>query len=144
MITAGAAILAKCWPRGSTSDTPEVPNIERAEPVWDRARYPVLGGDADIVIVAHRSNSADRASPVAAVAMAAMEPLQSAAAKLVKAEALGDLKLYRVADRTSVTSRQIKQVRLLDRHAIPLERLYTASIWPGEDFATEPLHQVLR
>jgi hypothetical protein len=73
-----------------------------------------------------------------------MEPLQSAAAKLVKAEALGDLKLYRVADRTSVTSRQIKQVRLLDRHAIPLERLYTASIWPGEDFATEPLHQVLR
>jgi hypothetical protein len=142
----GAAILAKCWPSGSTSDTPEVPNIERAEPVWDRARYlvPVSAADADIVIVAHRLNEAVQSYPVAAAAMPAMEPLQSAAAKLVKAEALGDLKLYRVPDRTSVTSRQIKQVRLLDRHAIPVEHLYTASIWAGEDFESEPLRQILR
>ncbi len=40
--------------------------------------------------------------------------MMKAAAVLVQEEQLGDLKLYRVPDRTSVTSRQLKQVRLLD------------------------------
>src|SRR5215472_8635637 len=31
----GHQIVAQCWPRGSTSDTPAHPHIERAEPIWD-------------------------------------------------------------------------------------------------------------
>ncbi len=40
----------------------------------------------------------------------------------VSQEQLGDLKLYRVPERTTVASHQSKQVRLLDRTAIPVHR----------------------
>jgi hypothetical protein len=51
--------------------------------------------------------------------------------KKVSEERLGDLKLYRVPDRTSVVSRQIKQVRLLDRTDIPIEVVYRALVDVG-------------
>ncbi len=47
---------------------------------------------------------------------------------LVKLEQLGDLKLYRVPERTTLKSRQIKQVRLLDRQNIPVELFYGADM----------------
>jgi hypothetical protein len=43
-------------------------------------------------------------------------------------EQLGDLKLYRVPETTTVASRQSKQVRLLDRASIPFTRLYKADL----------------
>ena len=43
-------------------------------------------------------------------------------------EQLGDLKLYRVPEPTTVASRQSKQVRLLDRTSIPFTRLYKAEL----------------
>ena len=46
----------------------------------------------------------------------------------VEQEQLGDLKLYRVPDRTTVASRQSKQVRLLDRAAIPVTQVYGADV----------------
>lgn len=45
------------------------------------------------------------------------------AAEVVQEE-LGDLKLYRVPGRVSVLSRQAKQVRMFDRAAVPVTRLY--------------------
>jgi hypothetical protein len=50
------------------------------------------------------------------------------AARQVEQEQLGDLKLYRVPDRTTVASRQSKQVRLLDRSAIPVTQVYGADV----------------
>ena len=62
----------------------------------------------------------------------------------VKQEQLGDLKLYRVPWRTSVTSRQIKQVRLLDRQAIPVKLIYSADITPDLEAEPTPMRKVLR
>jgi hypothetical protein len=136
-VDGGGGILADCWPRGSTSDTPDKPFIRRAEPLWDPLAHYLLV-DADVVITAHRRNNAffDAPSPVAA--------MEGAVAKLVKEEELGDLKLYRVPDRTSVTSRQIKQVRLLDRHAIPAELLYGVELSANVDYQSATLRKFLR
>ncbi|HVW68263.1 MAG TPA: hypothetical protein VHB68_04775, partial [Steroidobacteraceae bacterium] len=87
-IELGERVLAGCWPRGSTSDTPEVPSE------YSEIRL-----------------TAKRAMAVAAPAPAAIQEV--AVSALAKQEDLGDLKLYRVPERTSFTSRQSKQVRLL-------------------------------
>jgi hypothetical protein len=136
-VDSGGEILAGCWPRGSTSDTPPRPWIRRAEPVWDRLPY-YRPQDADILIVAQRRANAamSMSSPISA--------LPAATAQLVEAEELGDLKLYRVPERTTVTSRQIKQVRLLDRHAVPIELLYSANLAANGESAAQATHELLR
>jgi hypothetical protein len=125
-IDAGAEILAECWPRGSTSDTPEEPNIERAMPygVWSLLA---------------------RGGMRAAIAPAAMMESIATTAMQVQQEQLGDLKLYRVPERTSVSSRQIKQVRLMDRHGVLGELIYKADVSPARG-AAEPVafHRILR
>ena len=88
-IDAGGPILARCWPRGSTSDLPELLQIDRrprraaansrrARP-WHRWRW-------------RRRSLADMMQ----------------AAQRVEQEQLGDLKLYRVPDRTTVAARQVE------------------------------------
>jgi hypothetical protein len=74
--------------------------------------------------------------------MAAIE--RKTARDAVQEEQLGDLKLYRVPARTSVTSRQIKQVRLLDRGAIPVELIYKADVTPNVYNETQSLQKILR
>jgi hypothetical protein len=123
----GTEILAQCWPRGSTSDTPEEPFIEGATP---------LGGLQSIVVTAARKAYAAAPAPIS------YEALEEAV--VTREEPLGDLKLYRVPGRTSVTSRQIKQVRLLDRRAIPVQLIYGADISPNVESAATPLRKVLR
>lgn len=123
----GGPILAQCWPRGSTSDPPQYLQFARASP---------LGADADQlnnVIVSAMS-----------AGMAAPAPMMSLAKKTVEQEELGDLKLYRVPDRTTVASRQSKQVRLLDRSRIPVSRVYGADLTSEEDSAPAPAHLLLR
>jgi hypothetical protein len=125
----GAEIVAKCWPRGSTSDTPEVPNIVSASPLmpgWD--------------MVVARAYKAALNSPTP------MSMLEEAivTGTRVQQEQLGDLKLYRVPDRTSVASRQIKQVRLLDRKAIPIDLFYRADLVANDGLSDQPLAKVLR
>jgi len=68
----------------------------------------------------------------------------TATAKKVEQEQLGDLKLYRVPDRTTVASRQSKQVRLLDRSGIPITRMYGADLAADESAASAPAHLLLR
>lgn len=111
-IDAGGPILAQCWPRGSTSDSPAYLQIVRAS-AWgvDRNGYYPL--------------------PMAAPAAALKGDIQNivvTAQRKVAQEQLGDLKLYRVPDRTTVASRQSKQVRLLDRQAIPIHSIYSVDL----------------
>lgn len=124
----GSAIVARCWPRGSTSDTPDVPDIERAVPLGAELYLEPPAMVAPPPIVA--------AAPVANIVVTA---------RRVEQEQLGDLKLYRVPDRTTIASRQSKQVRLLDRKAIPVEHVYEADLWAnnnGRDYA--PAQVLLR
>jgi len=127
-VDAGAQIVAQCWPRGTTSDTPEQPNIVSASPLE--------GGANLIMVTAQRRKAYDVVMPMA---MAAAAP-----AVTVQEEQLGDLKLYRVPDRTSVASRQIKQVRLLDRKSIPIELFYRADLVANQKVDPRPLGKILR
>jgi hypothetical protein len=116
----GGPILAQCWPRGSTSDQP--PMILREESM-DR--------------MFKRS--------LAAPAPAAMGGLQEVVVtgSKVQQEQLGDLKLYRVPERTTLASRQSKQVRLMDQSGIPVTTVYSVDL--GEDADSKgPAHRLLR
>jgi len=65
-------------------------------------------------------------------------------AQRVQEEQLGDLKLYRVPERTTVASRQAKQVRLFDRRSIPITILYGASLPANQNSALRPAERFLR
>src|ERR1700733_287041 len=99
-------IMAQCWPRGSTSDQPML--LFRAE-TGDRMFKKSVN------------------APVPA-AMSAMRDMVAVTAQKVQQEQLGDLKLYRVPERTTLASRQSKQVRLMDQLAIPVTTLYEANL----------------
>lgn len=102
----GGPILAQCWPRGSTSDQP--PPIHLA--------------------AAARGMATDRMYKMALAAPAALQEIVLTGSRRVEQEQLGDLKLYRVPDRTTVASRQSKQVRLMDRLGVPVSFVYGADI----------------
>ncbi len=55
-------------------------------------------------------------------------------AKRVQQEQLGDLKLYRVPERTTLASRQSKQVRLMDQSGIPVTTIYGVDLGEGAGF----------
>ena len=120
----GGPILAECWPRGSTSDPPQFVQIGRASP---------LAADGSIVAM---TQMARMPAPMMAIAATAQ--------KRVEQEQLGDLKLYRVPDRTTVAARQSKQVRLLDRQAIPVNIVYGADLEANQPTATAPASLLLR
>jgi len=122
-IDLGGPILATCWPRGSTSDLPAVLQL------------------------AGMSLAAKKYAPMFAAPAAINEPLKEVVVtgQRVTQEQLGDLKLYRVPERTTVASRQSKQVRLLDRAGIPFTVVYTADLDAGEgDVSEHPAFRLLR
>jgi hypothetical protein len=124
-LDAGGPILARCWPRGSTSDSPQYLQM---------AMKAGLG--------AARDSTGMRAA--AQIMPAAMQVTAVTASRNVQQEQLGDLKLYRVPERTTVASRQSKQVRLLDRSAIPVSYVYGADLPAGELSAPVPASRKLR
>ena len=105
-IDLGEPILARCWPRGSTSDSP--PRMLR-----------LAKGAANRSML-----------PMAMMAPASALQEVTVTMRKVEQEQLGDLKLYRIPERTTVASRQSKQVRLLDRAAIPVTIFYRADLSP--------------
>lgn len=104
-VNAGGPVLAKCWPQGSTSDPPELLQVMGAIPLGFK----------------------DRMFMRVQMSPMAMQEVMVTGAR-VQQEQLGDLKLYRVPVRTDFASRQSKQVRLLDRAAIPVRRIYHAQL----------------
>jgi hypothetical protein len=119
----GGPILAQCWPRGSTSD-----------PQYLQMALPTRA----IVDEALRSRMFNMAAP------AALASISVTATKKVEEEQLGDLKLYRVPERTTVASRQSKQVRLLDRSSIPIRRVYGADLALDETIDSAAASLLLR
>jgi hypothetical protein len=121
-IDVGGPILAQCWPRGSTSDQPMILRQEAMDRMFKRS--------------------------VAAPAPAAMslQEVVVTGAKKVQQEQLGDLKLYRVPERTALASRESKQVRLMDQLGIPVDTIYGADLATGysESESTSPAHRLLR
>lgn len=104
-IDIGGPLLANCWPRGSTSDVSVSLQLQRGRPV------------------------AHAMAMLAGVRMAAAAPLAAPLlAQAVLEESLGDLKLYRVPEPTTLAARQSKQVRLLDRGGIPVRSVYVVEL----------------
>lgn len=103
-ISLGGPILAQCWPRGSTSDRDRGVVMRRERESYDAARMApmasAVGKPENLIVTAQR----------------------------VTEEQLGDLKLYRVPERTTVAARQSKQVRLMDRRKIPVRVIYQFSV----------------
>ncbi|HUK00698.1 MAG TPA: hypothetical protein VLW26_00305 [Steroidobacteraceae bacterium] len=102
----GGPVLARCWPRGTTSDVVALVQLNRAVPADFAARSKGMAYNAPAALMEEVSVTGSRVSQ----------------------EQLGDLKLYRVPERTTVASRQSKQVRLFDRLAIPVEKIYGARL----------------
>jgi hypothetical protein len=119
-IDEGGPIIANCWPRGSTSDIPAAP-----APMFRNMQL--------------------RAMPaVAGRAPAALMESVVVAAQRVTEEQLGDLKLYRVPERTTVASRQSKQVRLMDRSRVPIQTVYSAELAANDTAGWAPAKRLLR
>jgi hypothetical protein len=135
-IDLGQPILARCWPRGSTSDSVPPIRIQRA--------YPLGFGPDGLAVGVYAMDAGERV----VVTSSLMEQGSPSALEFVRslsvAEELGDLKLYRVPDRTTVASRQSKQVRLMDRAAVPMTRIYAAEFWANEETDYEPMIILLR
>ena len=129
-IDIGRPILAYCWPQGSTSDSPAPITIERAFP---------LGFDPRQYLF-----DAPMPPPPAAMAQRSGEKVVVTSALRVEQEELGDLKLYRVPDRTTVASRQSKQVRLFDRAGVPVTKIYEADLYANTPMDFQPVPVLLR
>lgn len=127
-------VLARCWPMQSTSDIPARASAEY------RLTRPLLYGGA----LAQR-----RLRPMAdrIELMAVPAPVMAPAIAMAKAEQLGDLKLYRLPERTTIAARQMKQSRLLDQADVPFETYYRAELalmpWTGS-IGPQPLRTMLR
>ena len=118
-LSLGPYYISTCWPMGTTSTI--YPQFKLSLAPQQRAELPEM---------------------MMSVAAAAPPPM--ARAELVKLEQLGDLKLYRVPERTTLNSRQIKQVRLLDRQNIPVELFYAAGLVSNTTIAPMAARKTIR
>jgi hypothetical protein len=117
----GGPILALCWPRGSTSDSPPSElRVARDSASFSMKRTTMM-------------------MPALSVAQ-----LTATGQHQVVEEQLGDLKLYRVPERTTVAGRQSKQVRLLDRADIPVTTIYSAVLAANEERTSFAAERLLR
>jgi hypothetical protein len=119
----GGPILAQCWPQGSTSDP----------------QYLQFAGVSREMTELEMNGRMYKMAAPMALASAAVT-----ARKRVEEEQLGDLKLYRVPERTTLASRQSKQVRLLDQSSIPIRPVYGADLAADETAASAPASLLLR
>jgi hypothetical protein len=117
----GGPLLAQCWPRGSTSDSPQLLQLDSA-----------IAGTGRMQMKA--------TFPAPAAALNSV----SVTARRVEQEQLGDLKLYSVPGRTTIAGRQAKQVRLLDRSGIPVNVVYGADFGVDETGGPSPASRLLR
>ena len=110
-----------CWPQQRTHQIPRKPERPYAlvSPYRERDDDTDAGylQESSIVVTASRySRSNDYPSPAMVMAPAPPPPPP-------EAEQLGDLKLYRLPERTSIAARQMKQSRLLDKPEVPFEHV---------------------
>lgn len=119
----GTYPIAQCWPQRSTSDQPPVMLFEARDRMFKKSVM---------------------APAAMALADKGLQEVVVTGAK-VQQEQLGDLKLYRVPERTTVASRQSKQVRLMDRDQIPVTTMYGFDVSADDDEENaRPAHRLLR
>lgn len=108
-------ISLQCWPAGTTSDTShDVPG-----PPPPAAEFAMYG--ADIVVTGSRVRNPNLTSSVPITTVGGAE-----------LEELGDLKLYRIPDPVTVAANSQKQVALLSKTRVPVERITSAWLQAGE------------
>jgi hypothetical protein len=121
-------VIARCWPQQRTHEVPRKP--ERAYQLVQ----PWLGGDYDMYSVEEMMDGlpAVRFKGQPGMLMAAPPPSPDMAPAPPPPppppEQLGDLKLYRVPQRTTVAAMGMKQTRLIEQSGVPYERIYTARV----------------
>jgi len=102
-----------CYPLGSTAaGTPE----NYPPPPSPPAPVPMMSDS--IVVTAQRAAGFAASSPLAVIAVE---------------EAVGDLKLYRVPERVTVSAKGLKQVAFLDRDSVEGRLLYTTRCTPSDN-----------
>jgi hypothetical protein len=99
----------QCWPAGTTSDIP-------------------LAQDGEAIVV-----TGSRLAGGAPPPPPPPPPPAPAAPMAMKAqqEELGDLKLYRIPEPVTVASNSQKQVAMLEKNSVKVERLYRAQVFGG-------------
>ncbi len=112
--------IAQCWPQGSTADNVSAEDI---------GSFP--NGDARFALAR---------APAPAPEMIVVTGMRGSP----EAEQLGDLKLYRIAEPTTVAARQAKQVRLMDRRHVPFTRLAQADLDAAGEDDSMPVRLLLR
>lgn len=113
-----------CYPLGSTAaGTPIPQNVLYAPPPSPMA---MMDGAEDTIIVTGSRIQRSRMESVAPVAMMAKE------------EQLGDLKLYRIPERVTVSAQGLKQVAFLNKDAVRGEFLYKGQCTPYDSFSNSP------
>jgi hypothetical protein len=105
--------LARCWPQGSTSDVSDGN---------DTAPAPMAAADSatevgEVVVTAEKREMNIQKVPIAVTAFTAAQ-----------AEQLGDLKLYRLPEPTTVAAQESKQVKMLDQPGVLFTRLCIADL----------------
>lgn len=114
--------VASCWPMQTTSEVPRKPErrYQLVQPYLGMA-YDRFDAEMD----SNEVRKMRRFEAVPAPMMVMGSPPPPAPPPPPQAEQLGDLKLYRVPQRTTVAARQVKQTRLIEQHGVPFERIYT-------------------
>ncbi|HEX8449615.1 MAG TPA: hypothetical protein VF652_08495 [Allosphingosinicella sp.] len=107
-------ISLQCWPSGTTSDIPDAVPPPPSAP----AEFAMYG--ADIVVTGSRIRNPNLTSysPITTIGGAELE-------------ALGDLKLYRIPDPVTFAANSQKQVALLSRTKVPVQRIVAAWLQAG-------------
>ncbi len=114
-------VIARCWPMQRTSDVPRKP--ERGYTLVSPYLAPdYANNEADGMVMEARR---DKGMSVPAPMMSMAAPPSAAPAP---PEQLGDLKLYRVPQRTTVAALQMKQTRLIEQDGVPFDRIYKTTV----------------
>lgn len=109
----------KCWPMDATSTHPR--HVFSRLP-WPEEEEQFDEAAADIVVTAQRRERYAFASP---------PPPPAPVAMVAEQEDLGDLKLYRVPERVTVSAQGQKQVAMIEKPAAVFDRIYAANASSG-------------
>ena len=129
----GGALQMRCWPMQRTDQVPYNPGYLSAyPPAPPPAPMAMMDAAGETIMVTARrrnGNMLELASPVAAV--------------VAEQEDLGDLKLYRVPERVTVSAKGQKQVAMIVQPDVRYDRVYVAS---AGDYSGDsaPLSYILR
>lgn len=118
------ALRLKCWPGDITSTHPRhvFKRLPWPEEIAEEIEMDSVAGEV-IVTATRRSRRS--------LEMLAPPPPPAPAAMMAQQEELGDLKLYRVPERVTVSAQGQKQVAMIDQPEASFERIHVVNAGPG-------------